>query len=270
MTALFEHPSVLFGVTEGVATLTLNDADRMNPLTPGLMDGCLEALDRVRADSSVRVLLLTGAGRAFCVGADLSTFDSSRPGGQNRTAGEVIGDLLENGGNPLVHGLRTLHVPVVCAVNGPAAGGGTGLALAADVVIAARSAFFYLPFTPALGLVPDVGATWTLPRTVGRARAIGLTLLGNRLSAHEAAHWGLIWSCVEDTDLPRESLCIAQRLARLPAHAVLEVRKLYRQSEINTFEQQLVFERERQMELAGRPSFDEGVRAFLEKREPRF
>jgi len=270
MTAFCENSSVQFDVKDGVATLTLTDADRMNPLTPELLEGCLQALDLVRADASVRVLLMTGAGRAFCVGADLSAFDPCESDGQQRSPGQVVGDLLEKGGNPLVHGLRTLPVPVVCAVNGPAAGGGAGLALAADVVIAARSAFFYLPFTPALGLVPDVGATWTLPRTVGRARAIGLTLLGNRLSAQEAAQWGLIWACVDDADLPTESLFIAKKLARLPSHAIHEVRNMYRQAERNTFEQQAELERERQMALADLPAFSEGVRAFIEKREPRF
>lgn len=270
MTALFKHPSVQFDVTDGVATLTLNDADRMNPLTPELMEGCMQALDVVRADASVRVLLMTGAGRAFCVGADLSAFETRESAGQQRSPGQIVGELLEKGGNPLVRGLRTLPIPVVCAVNGPAAGGGVGLALAADVVIAARSAFFYLPFTPSLGLLPDVGATWTLPRTVGRARAMGLTLLGNRLSAQEASQWGLIWACVDDADLTSESLLIAKRLSRLPSHAIHEVRNVYRQSECNTFEQQTELERERQTALADLPTFSEGVRAFIEKREPRF
>ncbi|MDO8906553.1 enoyl-CoA hydratase-related protein [Hydrogenophaga sp.] len=261
---------VLFDVTEGIATLILNDAPRMNPLSHELMAGCLKALERVHDDSAVRALLITGAGKAFCVGADLSAFDSSTSVEARSSAGQIVGDLLSQGGNPLVSGLRSLPVPVVCAVNGAAAGGGTGLALAADVVIAARSAFFYLPFTPALGLIPDAGASWLLPRAVGRARAMGLTLMGNRLSAQEAAQWGLIWACVDDEGLSAQGLHIAQKLARLPAHAVQEVRELYRNSEVNTFAQQIVFERERQMELADRPSFDEGVRAFLEKREPRF
>jgi 2-(1,2-epoxy-1,2-dihydrophenyl)acetyl-CoA isomerase len=178
--------------------------------------------------------------------------------------------MMADAGNPLVTGLRTLPVPVVCAVNGAAAGGGVGLALAADIVIAARSAFFYLPFAPALGLVPDLGASWTLPRAVGRARALGLTLLGNKLSAQEAAQWGLIWSCVDDAALADESRQIATRLARLPVHATHEVRELYRASEDNSLQEQLALEMQRQSALADRPAFAEGVRAFLEKRKPRF
>jgi 2-(1,2-epoxy-1,2-dihydrophenyl)acetyl-CoA isomerase len=262
--------SVLFGVVDGVATLTLNEAARMNPLTPGLQQGCLEALDRVRADRSVRALIVTGTGRAFCSGADLGSLDPSIPREPGHSVGQVVGDMMAKTGNPLVSGLRSLEVPVVCAVNGAAAGGGVGLALAADIVIAARSAFFYLPFTPSLGLVPDLGTSWLLPRAVGRARAMGLTLLGPRLSAQEAADWGLIWSCVDDPDLAPQSLDIAQRLAGLPGHAVKEVRELYRRSEVNSFDQQLDQERERQMRLADLPTFAEGVRAFIEKREPKF
>lgn len=265
------EPPVLFDVADGIATLTLNEAAQMNPISTGMRQGCLQALARVSEDSSVRALILTGSGKAFCSGANLSDFDPDRPvADASRSAGRVIGDMMADAGNPIVTGLRTLRVPVVCALNGAAAGGGVGLALAADVVIAARSAFFYLPFAPALGLVPDLGASWTLPRAIGRARALGLTLLGNKLSAQEAAHWGLIWACVDDAELPVKSLQIAQRLARLPAHAVHEVRGLYEQSERNTFEQQLALERKRQMALADRPPFAEGVRAFLEKREPRF
>lgn len=263
-------PPVLFDIADGIATLTLNEAAQMNPISTGMRRGCLQALERVREDSSVRALILTGSGKAFCSGAKLSDFDPDQPAHGSTSAGRAIGDMMADAGNPIVTGLRTLRVPVVCAVNGAAAGGGVGLALAADIVIAARSAFFYLPFAPALGLVPDLGASWTLPRAVGRARALGLTLLGNRLSAQEAAQWGLIWACVDDAELPVQSLQVAQRLARLPAHAVHEVRGLYAQSEINTFDQQLALERERQMTLADRPPFAEGVRAFLEKREPRF
>ncbi len=263
-------PAVLFEVADGIATLTLNEAAQMNPISVGMRQGCLQALERVREDTSVRALILTGSGKAFCSGAKLSDFDPDRPAHGGTSAGRAIGDMMADAGNPIVTGLRALRVPVVCAVNGAAAGGGVGLALAADIVIAARSAFFYLPFAPALGLVPDLGASWTLPRAVGRARALGLTLLGDRLSAEDAAQWGLIWACVDDAELPAQSLRLAQRLARLPAHAVHEVRGLYEQGGSHSFEQQVALERERQMELADRPAFAEGVRAFLEKRAPRF
>lgn len=263
-------PAVLFDVVDGIATLTLNEASQMNPISAGMRQACLQVLERVRDDDTVHALILTGSGKAFCSGARLSDFHPDRPADPGRSAGRVIGDMMADAGNPLVSGLRGLRVPVVCAVNGAAAGGGVGLALAADVVIAARSAFFYLPFAPALGLVPDMGASWVLPRTVGRARALGLTLLGDRLSAQDAADWGLVWACVDDAELTGSALAIAQRLARLPGHAIHEVRALYEQAGNNTFEQQLDLERDRQMTLADRPAFAEGVRAFLEKRAPRF
>ncbi|WP_066266552.1 enoyl-CoA hydratase-related protein [Hydrogenophaga palleronii] len=263
-------PAVLFDVVDGIATLTLNEASQMNPISVAMRQTCLQLVERVRDDGSVRALILTGSGGAFCSGARLSDFHPDRPADPERSTGRVIGDMMADAGNPLVSGLRSLRVPVVCAVNGAAAGGGVGLALAADVVIAARSAFFYLPFAPALGLVPDMGASWVLPRAVSRARAMGLTLLGNRLSAQDAADWGLVWACVDDAELSSTALGIAQRLARLPGHAIEEVRALYEQSEDNTFEEQLALERDRQMTLADRPAFAEGVRAFLEKRQPRF
>lgn len=263
-------PAVLFDVADGIATLTLNEPSQMNPISVPMRQGCLQALERVREDRSVRALILTGSGKAFCSGAKLSDFDPERPAHGSSSAGRAIGDMMADAGNPLVMGLRTLPVPVVCAVNGAAAGGGAGLALAADIVIAARSAFFYLPFAPALGMVPDMGASWALPRAVGRARAMGLTLLGNRLSATEAAEWGLIWACVDDAALADESRQIAARLAQLPAHAIHEVRELYRASEGNTLPEQLALERDRQTELADGPAFAEGVRAFLGKRKPQF
>lgn len=263
-------PAVLFDVTDGIATLTLNEAAQMNPISAGMRQGCLQALERVREDSAVRALILTGGGKAFCSGARLTDFDLDQPADASRSAGRVIGDMMTDAGNPIVMGLRTLPVPVVCAVNGVAAGGGVGLALTADIVVAARSAYFYLPFAPALGLVPDMGASWMLPRAMGRARAMGMTLMGNKLSAQDAVQWGLIWACVDDAELPAESRRIAERLSNLPAHAVLEVRNLYRTSERHSLEQQLALERDRQAELADRPEFSEGVRAFLGKRKPRF
>lgn len=263
-------PSVLFEVADGIATLTLNEPSRFNPISPGMQKGCLEALERVREDTSVRALILTGSGKAFCSGADLSAFDPDQRPDTSHGAGSVIGDMMAEAGNPLVLGLRTLPVPVVCAVNGAAAGGGVGLALAADIVIAARSSYFYLPFAPALGLVPDLGASWAVPRAVGHARAMGLTLLGNRLPAEDAARWGLIWACVDDGALVDDSCQTARRLSQLPPHAVREVRDLYRASEGNSLTDQLAFEMVRQRELANRPTFVEGVRAFLLKRKPQF
>lgn len=261
---------VLFEVADGVATLRLNEPSRFNPISTGMQKGCLEALERVREDTSVRALILTGSGKAFCSGADLSAFNPDQRADARRSVGCVIGDMMAEAGNPLVVGLRTLPVPVVCAVNGVAAGGGVGLALAADIVIAARSAYFFLPFAPALGLVPDMGASWAVPRAIGRARAMGLTLLGHRLPAEDAARWGLIWACVDDGALVDDSRRTARQLSELPPQAIHEVRELYRASEGNSLTAQTTLEMERQKELADRPAFAEGVRAFLEKRRPRF
>lgn len=263
-------PSVLFEVSGGIASLTLNEGERMNPLTDALQRGCLDAMRRVRDDRSIRALLLTARGRGFCVGADLTEFSrrAAQPG--QASLGDHVGRMMEETGNPIMAGLRALPVPVICAVNGAAAGGGVGLALAGDMVIAARSAYFYLPFVPALGLVPDMGASWIVPRAVGRARALGLTLTGEKLSAQQAADWGLIWACVDDDKLQDEALKLARRLADLPAHAVTETRALFEASERNSFEQQLALERERQQVMIDGESFAEGVKAFGERRKPVF
>jgi 2-(1,2-epoxy-1,2-dihydrophenyl)acetyl-CoA isomerase len=161
-------------------------------------------------------------------------------------------------------------VPVLTALNGPAVGGGVGLALAADIVVAARSAYFYLPSMPRLGLVPDLGATWFIHEQLGRSRALALTLLGDRLSAEQAAQWGLVWACVDDASLREESIKLARRLAALPAHAALETRRAYQAARANELPAQLAYEAARQRELIDRDSFAEGVRAFSERRDPVF
>jgi 2-(1,2-epoxy-1,2-dihydrophenyl)acetyl-CoA isomerase len=265
------EPSVLFEVIDGVAVATLNEGERMNPLTETVQAGLLEVILRVREDLSIRALLLTARGRAFCSGADLKDF--SRRAGElppGDTLGRYVGRMMDGSGNPILHGLTTLPVPVVCAVNGAAAGGGFGLALAGDLVIAARSAFFFLPFAPALGIVPDMGATWILQRAVGRTRAMGLSLTGGKLTAQKAADWGLIWDCVEDDQLQVEAMKLARQLAALPGHAIAETRALLDAAETNTLEQQLAMESGRQQELIDGEGFSEGMRAFLERRKPKF
>lgn len=261
--------STVFSVEGAIATLMLNEGARMNPLTEGLQRGCLEALQRVSGDTSIRALIITGKGKAFCVGADLAEFGrrAAQPGA---STGAYVGEMMERTGNPIVAGIRSLPVPVVCAMNGVAAGGGVGFALAADMVVAARSAYFYLPFVPALGLVPDMGASWTLPRAIGRARALGLALTGEKLFAEKAAQWGLIWACVDDEQLQAKALQLAAQLAELPAGAIVEARRLFAAAETNSIEAQLALERSRQMELIEHPNFAEGVAAFAAKRKPLF
>jgi 2-(1,2-epoxy-1,2-dihydrophenyl)acetyl-CoA isomerase len=259
--------SILYELSEGIATITLNLPVKLNPIALDLQQQLREALARVRNDNQVRAVILTGAGKAFCVGADLSTM---REPTDAQTLGDQTAEWMQSMSNPLIEELRALPVPVVCAVNGPAAGAGVGLALACDIVVAARSAYFYLPFLPKLGIVPDLGCTWFIPRRVGPARAMGMALLDEKLSAETAAEWGLIWACIEDNLLQLDAQRIAQRLAHLPAHAVLEARRAFEHSEHHTLADQLHYESERQRELIERPTFAEGVMAFLQKRAPVF
>jgi 2-(1,2-epoxy-1,2-dihydrophenyl)acetyl-CoA isomerase len=259
--------NVLYELNDGIATITLNLPAKLNPIALELQQELREAFARVRSDHSVRAVLLTGAGKAFCAGADLSAM---REPPEGTTLGDQTAEWMQSMSNPLIEELRALPVPVVCAVNGPAAGAGVGLALACDIVLAARSAYFYLSFLPKLGIVPDLGCTWFIPRRVGPARAMGMALLDEKLGAETAAQWGLIWACIDDDRLLLEAQNIAQRLARLPAHAVLEARKAFEASERHTLPDQLHYESERQRELIDAPTFAEGVMAFLQKRAPVF
>jgi 2-(1,2-epoxy-1,2-dihydrophenyl)acetyl-CoA isomerase len=260
---------------DGIATLTLREPARLNPITTAIQQGTLAALERVRDDATIRALVLTGSGKAFCVGADLdqlAEWSQQAKGAETGapSVGEQVGDMMQRAANPIIMGLHELPVPVVCAINGPAVGGGFGFALAGDIVIAAQSSYFYLPFVPALGLVPDMGASWRLPRAVGHARAMGIALLGERVTAAQAAQWGLIWACVDDADLMPEALRLAQRLAALPAHSAQETRALFRAAAANTLPEQLGYEMQRQRVLINGESFAEGLKAFQEKRKASF
>jgi 2-(1,2-epoxy-1,2-dihydrophenyl)acetyl-CoA isomerase len=259
--------SVLYEFEDGVATLTLNLPAKLNPIALDLQQELRARLAAIRDDRQVRAVVLTGAGKAFCVGADLSAM---RPPAEGATLGDQTATWMQSLSHPLIEEIRALPVPVVCAVNGPAAGAGVGLALACDIVVAAQSAYFYLPFLPKLGIVPDLGCTWHLPRRIGPARTMGMALLDQKIGAEQAVQWGLIWSCIDDGRLLLEASQIAQRLARLPAHAVLEARAAIAQSERHTLAEQLHYESERQRELINQPSFAEGVQAFLQKRAPEF
>lgn len=261
--------NVLLEEREGhVLILSLNIPARLNPISKDLQLALRTRLAQLRSDDSVHAIVLTGAGKAFCVGADLSSMGAD-PAAQG-SLGERTYEGMEGMSNRLIEDLRTMPMPVVSAINGPAAGAGVGIALAADVVLAARSAYFYLPFMPKLGIVPDLGTTWFLERFVGRARAVGMSLLGEKLSGEEAAQWGLVWRCVEDADLRSQAIAVAQRLARLPAHAVGEIRAVYEHSGSHSLVEQMRYEAERQRELIDKPSFAEGVKAFMAKREPEF
>lgn len=259
---------VSMAIEDGVATLTLRHPTRPNPLSRSLQEQLLAALRSLGNDMSVRALVLTGAGKAFCVGADLDEMRQAAAGGAS--LGEWTSQLMGELTNPIVLALRELHFPVVCAVNGPAAGAGAGLALAADVLLMGDSSFIYLPFVPRLGVVPDMGSTWFLPRAIGPQRAMAVTLLGDRVSARQAVQWGLAWDHVTDADLAGHAATLARRLAKLPPGAALEARRAFAAAEGNTLDQQLEYERQRQRVLIDGPSFAEGMRAFLARREPVF
>jgi 2-(1,2-epoxy-1,2-dihydrophenyl)acetyl-CoA isomerase len=250
-----------------LAIITLANPERLNPMTHALQVGLRELVAQVAQDTSMRALVITGAGRAFCVGADLTGMSPPEDG---RSLGQRTADGMHALSNRVISDIRALPVPVVCAVNGATAGAGVGIALSADVVIAARSAYFYLPFMAKLGIVPDLGTTWFYQRLLGTGRASALTLLADKLPAEKAAAWGLIWDCVDDAQLMTNALTLARRLATLPAHAAIETRRAYEAAANNTLDAQLHYEAERQRELLDKPDFKEGVQAFLEKRPTRF
>jgi 2-(1,2-epoxy-1,2-dihydrophenyl)acetyl-CoA isomerase len=259
-----DYQHILFAVEGGVARLTLNRPARLNSFIVAMHEEVRDALAQVAADRSVRVLVLTGAGRAFCAGQDLAD-RSVAPG----AAPPDLGESIERYYGPLVLALRRLPIPVLCAVNGAAAGAGANIALACDIVIAARSASFLEAFCK-LGLLPDSGGTYFLPRLLGQARATGLAMLGDKLSAEQAAAWGLIWKCVGDDQLAAETEALAHHFASAPTLGLARTKQALQASGLNTLEQQLDLERDGMRELGRSADYREGVAAFLEKRAPRF
>jgi 2-(1,2-epoxy-1,2-dihydrophenyl)acetyl-CoA isomerase len=260
------YETILFKVDGGIARLTLNRPDKLNSFNVQMHGEVREALAGI-ASSGARVLVLSGAGRGFCAGQDLS--DRAVAPGAASPAGPDLGESLENRYNPLVRTLHDLPMPVIAAVNGVAAGAGANIALACDIVIAARSASFVQAFSK-LGLIPDSGGTWILPRLVGDARAMGLTLLGNKLPAEQAAAWGMIWQCVEDTELAGTVDALARQLAVAPTRGLAATKAALRRSWRHSFSEQLDIERDMQRELGRTGDYAEGVAAFTEKRTPRF
>jgi 2-(1,2-epoxy-1,2-dihydrophenyl)acetyl-CoA isomerase len=255
--------SILVSQDAGVMTVTLNRPDRLNAFNPEMHQLLRKALERALDDAAVRAMLLTGAGRGFCAGQDLS---------ERNVAADTPIDLSVSLGsyyNPLVRRLRELPKPVVCAVNGVAAGAGANLALACDLVIAARSASFVQSFSR-LGLVPDCGGTWFLPRLLGTARALGLAMLGEKLSAEQAEQWGLIWKVVDDADLLKTAMEIAGSLAQGPTRGYGLVKKAFNASWGNSLDAQLELERDLQREAGLTQDYREGVAAFMQKRKPEY
>jgi 2-(1,2-epoxy-1,2-dihydrophenyl)acetyl-CoA isomerase len=259
------EPTVLIATHGPVRVLTLNRPAALNSFTAAMHAELLPALNAAADDSAVRAVLVTGAGRGFCAGQDLNdpamvSADGSVPD---------VGAVIERHYRPLALRMRSMPVPVVAAVNGVAAGAGANFALLADMVLAARSASFIQAFSK-IGLVPDCGGTWLLPRLVGRALALGLAMTGDKLPAEEAERMGLIWRCVDDAALMANALALAQKLAAMPVTALAETRRVLDTSGSSSLEVALTLEADTQRQLGRAHDFGEGVAAFLAKRPPQF
>jgi 2-(1,2-epoxy-1,2-dihydrophenyl)acetyl-CoA isomerase len=257
-----EFERVKLDLDGNVGILTLNHPEVMNAVSSEMLGGLMKAFDEIQNPrNGIRCVVMTGAGRGFCAGANLQPSAS----GGSRDAGSI----LETGYHPLLRRIRELAVPLVTAVNGAAAGVGMSFALMGDLVVCARSAYFLQAFRR-IGLIPDGGSTWILPRLLGKARAIELSLLGERLPAEKALEWGLINRVFEDSELLDKSRSLAHELADGPTVALGLIRRLYWESLENSYEQQLNLERQMQRIAGSSADFQEGVRAFLEKRPAKF
>jgi len=256
--------NIAFDINDGVATLTLNRPKSLNSFTTDMHAEIRTAMQQVIEDASIRCLVITGAGRGFCAGQDLGDRAATTEGGV-----PDVGASVEKNYNPLIRSIMNLPKPVICAVNGVAAGAGASIALACDIVLAARSASFIQVFCK-IGLIPDSGGTWNLPRAVGLARAKGLALLGDKLPAETAETWGLIWKCVDDENLQEEAQKMASHFATQPTRALGRIKKLLQDSGTNTLSEQLVLEQKAMQDLGQSDDYREGVTAFLEKRPPLF
>ncbi len=260
--------TILFERREQVACVTLNRPDKLNALNLQMIEDLRAAAAAIDGDPAIRAVLLTGAGRGFSSGADLMGDDLIQD--PKQSAGENIGRRLRDHFNPMVTAWHDLRAPLVVAVNGVAAGAGMSLALIGDIVMAARSATFLQLFAPKLGLMPDLGSTFFLPRLVGTARAKGMTMLGDALSAADAERWGLIWACVEDEALPEKAAAAARRLAAGPTESFRRIKAVFNRQPAGTLPEQLAVEAVLQAELGDTRDFAEGVLAFRSKRAPKF
>ena len=248
---------------QGLATLTLNAPDRLNAVSRKMIAEIKSAWEDIAADGSVRAVLLTGAGRGFCAGADLA--DPDRETGDNADSGAALDRFF----NPVIRTMRAVPKPIVAAVNGVAAGVGMSFALAADIAVAAKSASFLQAFAR-IGLLPDGGSTWFLPRLIGEQRARALAMLAPQIPAEQAKQWGLIWDVVEDAALMPTATELARRLADGPTLSLARIKEAMNRANGNTLSQQLDVERDFQRELGRSEDFKEGVEAFLAKRKAQF
>ena len=260
-----EPDLVLVGTQGAVRTLTLNRPAALNSFTGAMHVQLLAALDAAAGDGAVRAVVVTGAGRGFCAGQDLNDPAIATPDG----AAPDVGAVIERHYTPLALRVRSMPVPVIAAVNGVAAGAGANFALGCDLVVAARSASFIQAFSK-IGLIPDCGGTWLLTRLVGRARALGLAMTGDKLPAEEAQRIGLIWQCVDDAALMDSALALAMQLAALPSKALAETRRALDAAAGLDYAGALALEAQLQRELGRAHDFAEGVSAFKQKRAPGF
>ncbi|HWL47688.1 MAG TPA: 2-(1,2-epoxy-1,2-dihydrophenyl)acetyl-CoA isomerase PaaG [Sphingomonadaceae bacterium] len=252
--------TIQYVAADGIARLTLNRPDRLNSFTVAMHEEVARVLADAEADPAIRVVVLSGAGRGFCAGQDLGD-RAVAPGGTPVDLGESIDRYYA----PLIRRLTGMAKPVLCAVNGVAAGAGVNIALACDIVIAARSARFIQSFAN-IGLIPDSGGTWILPRLIGQARALGLALTGDPLPAETAAAWGMIWKCVEDDQLVDEVDALARRFATGPTRGLAATKALIRQASLRSLDEELGLERDAMRELGRSADYQEGVAAFMAKR----
>ena len=257
--------NILYSAENGVARVTLNRPDKLNSFNEVMHAELRHVLDHIQQDKSVRVMLLTGAGRGFCAGQDLGDRAMQMDSGQLPD----IGNTVENFYKPLILRLQNLRVPTVAAVNGIAAGAGASIALACDLVVASKSASFLQAFAK-IGLMPDTGGTWFLPQRVGMARAMGLAMLADKLPAEKAAEWGLIWAAVDDADFAAHVQALATQLSQAPTKALVRLRAAMHAAPNHTLEQQLSMEASYMRELGWSPDYAEGVKAFFAKRPPQF
>lgn len=259
-----DYQTITMTRSERITKIALNRPDKLNSFNVQMHEELSAALDQAASDRGTRAVILTGQGRGFCAGQDLS--DRVRQPGAPPVD---LGDSIERYYGPLVRKIATLPKPVICGVNGVAAGAGVSIALAADIVVAARSARFILSFVK-IGLIPDSGATWILPRLVGQARATGIAMSGDPISAAQAEAWGMIWKCADDETFDDELKSTAARIAERAPRALIETRRLMRGSGQSSFSEQLDRERDVMRELGFANDYREGVAAFREKRKPEF
>jgi len=261
---LSRSDTILAAVADGVLALTLNRPDKLNSFNEEMHRALRAEIERAHADTAIRAVLLTGAGRAFCAGQDLGDRDPRKA-----TEPPDLGHTIETFYNPLLRLIRSLDKPVICAVNGVAAGAGANVALACDIVLAAKSAKFIQAFAR-IGLVPDSGGTWSLPRLLGEARAKALALTAEPLPAETAAQWGMIWRAVDDDQLMPEATALAKKLAAGPTFGLGLTKRAIQAAAANTLDQQLDLERDLQRQAGRSADYAEGVAAFLDKRPAEF